>query len=166
MTMRKTSVAVAAAVLLAAGCAMKKPPHSEPYVIVMKTPKWRFADTGYVRTGDGVAELEAFEAGVRVLRLQAGDAVCVEGEGCLDRTAFNRRFLAAAYPPDTLYRLLRREPIFARRNLVRTPAGFTQHIVSDRYDIVYRVEGKRLYFKDRKNRILIKLKPIKEHDDV
>ena len=68
-----------ASLLLFGGCGMKKPAVSAAYVVVFKTPQWRFADTGYIRSGDGVAELEVFEAGQRVLRLQIEGLVCVEG---------------------------------------------------------------------------------------
>ncbi len=159
--MRRT-VLIAGALLgaLLTGCAMKKPEVSRPCVVVFKTPQWRFADTGYVRTGEGVAELEVFEAGQRVLRLQIENAVCVEGEGCVSKADFNARYLNAAYPADLLYHLLRAEPVFGREGLRRTESGFEQRIVTPSVDILYRVEGRQVYFKDRKNRIMIKLKPI------
>ncbi len=143
-----------ASLLLLGGCAMKKPEVSEAYLVVFKTPKWRFADTGYIRTGDKVAELEVFEAGHRVLRLQIENQVCVEGEGCLSKSEFNSQYLSSEYPSDLLYHLLRGEPIYDGEQLVRGDAGYEQGFDG----IVYRVGGKEIYFKDRKRGIMIKFK--------
>lgn len=142
--------------LLSGGCAMKKPERSEAYVVVLKTPQWRFADTGYVRRGDGVAELEVFETGQRVLRLQIENLVCVEGEGCLSKSAFNEKYLSDDYPDDLFYHLLRREPIMGSKNLLRTDDGFEQRIGA----LFYRVGADGLFFKDSEHRILIKLSPL------
>lgn len=143
-----------ASLLLLGGCAMKKPEVSEAYLVVFKTPKWRFADTGYIRTGDKVAELEVFEAGHRVLRLQIENQVCVEGEGCLSKSEFNSQYLSSEYPSDLLYHLLRGEPIYDGKQLVRGDGGYEQGFDG----IVYRVGGKEIYFKDRKRGIMIKFK--------
>lgn len=140
--------------LLMVGCALKKPEVSEPYLVVFKTPKWRFADTGYIRTGDKVAELEVFEAGHRVLRLQIENMVCVEGEGCISKADFNAEYLSDAYPDELLYHLLRGEPIFGGENLVHTEAGFLQEIGG----ITYRVSKGSVYFKDRERGIFVKFK--------
>lgn len=140
--------------LLLGGCAMKKPEHSQAYVVVFKTPQWRFADTGYIRTGEGVAELEVFEAGQRVLRLQVENLVCVEGEGCISKAAFNEKYLSAEYPDDLFYHLLRGEPIYGAKNLVHTDEGFEQQIGG----IVYRVSAEQIYFRDSLRGIMIKFK--------
>lgn len=138
------------------GCAMHKPEHSQAYVVVFKTPQWRFADTGYIRTGDGVAELEVFEAGQRILRLQVENLVCVEDEGCTSKAAFNEKYLSPDYPDDLFYRLLRGEPIMDDKNLVRTDDGFEQRIGG----MLYRVSAAEIYFKDAERGILIKFKRI------
>ena len=142
------------------GCAMKKPEVSEPYVIVFKTPEWRFADTGYIRKGGGVTELEVFEAGQRILRLQFGKMVCFESRGCIDKREFNARYLSADYPEDLFANVLNGRPIYAKLNLKEMPEGFEQAISLPKAEIIYRVSRGSVYFKDRINRILIKLKPI------
>ncbi|WP_345969887.1 hypothetical protein WCX72_11495 [Sulfurimonas sp. HSL1-6] len=144
---------IVAGVLLG-GCVMKKPPVTAAYVVVFKTPQWRFADTGYIRKGDGVAELEVFEAGQRILRLQIESLVCMEGEGCLAKSAFNAKYLSAAYPDDLFYHLLRGEAIMERRNIVHTDEGFEQQVGG----IVYRVTAEQIYFRDLEHGILIKFK--------
>lgn len=142
--------------LLLGGCAMQRPELSQAYVVVFKTPKWRFADTGYIRTGDHLAELEVFEAGQRILRLQIEALVCVEGEGCITKAAFNEEYLNSAYPDNLLYHLLRGEPIVDAKALVRTDAGFEQRFEG----ITYRVSPEEIYFKDALRGILIKFKKL------
>jgi hypothetical protein len=148
--------AVFLAGLMLGGCAMQKPALSQSYVVVFKTPQWRFADTGYIRKGDGVAELEVFEAGQRILRLQVENLVCVEGEGCLSKSAFNEKYLSAAYPDDLFYHLLRGEAILDGEALVHTDEGFEQRIGG----IFYRVTAQQIYFKDFERGILIKFKKL------
>ena len=143
---------------LLGGCAMKKPAVSQAYVIVFKTPKWRFADTGYIRKGEGVTELEVFEAGQRIVRLQIGNMVCVESEGCIGKEQFNAQYLSAAYPEDLFANVLRGKPIYRKLNLKETSEGFEQAISLPEADIVYRVGNGKVYFKDRISHILIKLK--------
>ncbi|WP_345985227.1 hypothetical protein WCX49_11515 [Sulfurimonas sp. HSL-1656] len=154
MTTLRSWLFAALVAVLFGGCTMKKPPETEAYVVVFKTPQWRFADTGYIRKGDGVAELEVFEAGQRILRLQVETLVCTEGEGCLSKSAFNAKYLSADYPDDLFYHLLRGEAIMERKNLVHTDAGFEQNIGG----IVYRVTPEQIYFKDFEHGILIKFK--------
>jgi len=148
------------------GCAVKQPVYSASYVIVFKTPKWRFADTGYIRTGDGVAEIEVFEAGQQVLQLRVeGRMVCVEDKGCLTKAAFNAKYLSSGYPDDFFYHLLRGDPIMMGSDampimeamcFVRTDTGFEQYIDG----IVYRVSASEIYFKDPRRRILIKFRKL------
>ena len=145
-----------ASLLLLGGCVMKKPVVSAAYVVVFKTPQWRFADTGYIRSGDGVAELEVFETGQRVLRLQIGRLVCMDGQGCLTKAAFNAKYLSDDYPRDLLYHLLRGEAIMDGENLVHTDEGFEQQIGG----IVYRRSASQIYFKDFERGILIKFKKL------
>lgn len=140
--------------LLLVGCAFKKPDISNPYLIVFKTPQWRFADTGYIRTGSDVAEIEVFEAGHRLLRLQIENRVCVEGEGCMSKSGFNEAYLSPDYPDDFFFHLLRGEPIHGGRDLHETETGFEQHVDG----LLYRVSPKQIYFKDTNRGILIKFK--------
>lgn len=144
--------------LLLAGCVAKVPLKSEAWLIVLKTPKWRFADTGYIRSGDDVAELEVFETGQPVLKLRIEDDVCVRDEGCIFRHDFNVRYLSGYYPDDLMLDILLGRPIFGGAHLTRTPDGFEQRLSTPEYDIIYTVTAKVRRFKDATQGILIKLK--------
>lgn len=151
----------AAAFALFGGCAAKQYVISEPRVIVLKTPKIKFADTGYIRTSDDAVEVELFSAGQAAGRITIDRLICVEGEGCSSKSSFNADYLSPAYPDEMLQNVLLGRPIFDRASLRKTEEGFEQHLSSAEYEITYRVTGKNIAFKDRRNHILIKIRAIR-----
>ncbi len=86
--------------------------------------------------------------------------MCVD-EGCMSRSKFNTEFLNKAYPDNLLQNVLLGLPIYKGENRIRTVDGYEQNIETDDVNILYKVNAKAIYFKDRKNRILIKIKDIK-----
>jgi hypothetical protein len=151
----------AAALLLLGGCAPKQYAISEPRLIVLKTPKIKFADTGYIRTSGDEVEVELFSAGQAAGRITINRLVCVEGEGCSSKSDFNADYLNPAYPDETMKNVLLGRPIFEGKTLKRTAEGFEQHLSGASYEIAYRVTGGQIVFRDRKNRILIRIKAIR-----
>ncbi|RLA70699.1 MAG: hypothetical protein DRG24_06500 [Epsilonproteobacteria bacterium] len=146
--------------LLFGGCAFKQYVLTEPKVIILKTPKIKFADTGYVRsTGDSV-EVELFTAGQVVGKIAINHLVCVQDEGCMSKSGFNESYLNEAYPDTILQHILLGKPIFDSENLKKNNAGFEQYIYRNTINIIYKVNEKQIYFKDKQNKILIKIKEI------
>ena len=78
----------------------------------------------------------------------------------MSRSKFNAEFLNEAYPDDLLQNVLLGLPIYKGENRVRTVDGYEQNIETDDVNILYKVNARVIYFKDRKNRILIKIKDI------
>ena len=148
---------VAALMLFFAGCAIKQPTVKESWVVLLKTPKLKFNDIGYILHDNEHVELQLYSAGNAVESFSVNHLVCVQS-GCMRKSSFNQEYLSGAYDDDLLQDLLMRRPIFGGKNLQRNNNGFEQHIVDDAYDITYRVSGDTLYFKDTKNRILFKLR--------
>ena len=144
--------------LLLGGCVRKELGPSQAYLVAFKTPKWRFADTGFIRKDADTVELEVFETGHRVIQIRISDDVCIDGEGCTFKSEFNKRYLNAAYPDDLLYHVLRSEPIHDGIDVERTGDGFVQRFKRDAFEIEYRVDLTQTVFRDGKNGILIKLK--------
>ncbi len=143
--------------LLFAGCVTKQLSYKESWVVTIKSPKLKFNDIGYILHNGNSVELQLYEAGNTVERFSVNHLVCTDS-GCMPKSSFNAEYLSSAYDDDLLKDLLMRRPIFEGKNLQRNKNGFEQHIVSDAYDITYRVSADGLYFKDRKNRILFKLR--------
>jgi len=132
--------------------------HSDAATVVLKSPKLKFADTGYLRSNDEMVVLELFSAGQAVARIEVAKLICVEGEGCMRKSRFNADYLSAHYPDTLLENVLRSRPIYGGRNLVRNSGGFEQMIVDGKVEIEYRVTARQIYFRDRKNSVLVKIK--------
>jgi len=131
---------------------------SDAATIVLKSPKLKFADAGYLRSSEELVALELFSAGQAVAKIEVGNLICVEGEGCMRKSSFNAEYLNAQYPDTLMENILRSKPIYGGKNLRRDEHGFEQIIMDDTVEIAYRVTPKQIYFRDRKNRVLIKIK--------
>ena len=149
-----------ASLLLFSGCALKQYEVTVSKVIVLKTPKIKFADTGYIRSSDDSVEVELFTAGQVVGRIVINHLVCVKDEGCLSKSGFNETYLNMAYPDTIMQHILLGKPIFEGHQLQESDKGFEQHIRNEAVDIIYRVDARQTYFKDKQNKILIKIKAI------
>src|SRR3989339_162522 len=86
--------------LLITGCSTKHYSVSEPKIITLKTPKLKFADTGYIRHDDTSVEVELFTAGVAVEKISIDSLVCMSS-GCMSEEAFVKEYLYPDYPSDT-----------------------------------------------------------------
>ena len=159
--MRKSSTLWASlfpALLLFGGCAVKEYTLSEPKQITLKTWKLKFNDVGFLRHNGSAVQLELFSAGQPVERFEIDGEVCVQ-QGCMSKEAFNETYLTAAYPQTLLQNVLLGRPIFGGRDLVRRDGGFEQELKAMAvYNITYRVTQNEIYFRDRINNILIKIK--------
>lgn len=139
------------------GCAIK--PHissSQTYKIIIKTKDIAIADGGFVRKAQGYKSIEIFSAGVLALHVELAKMACLNGS-CTTRDDFNRRFFGYKHYNKILDDILDKKAIYGGENKIKTKDGFMQIIKRDRYDILYKVSKNSIYFKDRKNHILIKL---------
>ncbi len=148
--------------LFFSGCSFKQYEVSKAKVIILKTPKIKFADTGYVRATDDSVEVELFTAGQVVGKITINHLVCVKDEGCLRKSSFNEAYLNKNYPDKIMQHILLGKPIFEAKALKRNIEGFEQKIQNEFVNITYRVDQRQIYFKDRKNKILIKIKVLLE----
>ena len=148
--------------LIFAGCSVKKPISVLPSIITIKSKSLKFSDIGYIKKYEDMVSLEIYSAGVAVLRLKIGNNVCTD-EGCISKKSFNERFLNKNYPKELLKNVILGKPIFNSKNLIKKDDGFEQHIFKvDCYDIIYIVKRDKIYFKDRLNKILIKIRGVNE----
>ncbi len=142
------------------GCAPKQYAINESCLIVIKTPKLKYADLGYLRRNADAVRADLFVAGQLVESIEIGTLVCVD-EGCLSKSEFNADYLHPAYPDNLILNVLLGRPIFEKASLQKTEGGFIQNIKSDEYNIIYKVEYGQIYFKDKQNRFLIKISKTK-----
>jgi hypothetical protein len=146
--------------LLFSACSIKNYEHTETKIVTIKTPKIKFSDIAYLRHTDNALELELFVAGNVFKKITINHLICVSGEGCMSKRAFNDRYLSRAYPEDFLQNLLLGKKIFGGADMQKSSSGFIQSILTQDVDIKYRVKTKSIYFKDRKNHILFKIKDV------
>jgi hypothetical protein len=145
---------------LLSACSIKNYEQTQTKIIIMKTKLLRFSDLGYIRNSGEAVELELFVAGKSLFKASINTLVCTQ-DGCMSKSAFNEEYLNAAYPDSILQNILLSSSIYNGENRVQTEDGFEQNIVSSDVDIIYRVSHHETYFKDRKNKILFKIKETK-----
>ena len=113
-----------------------------------------------MRNSGKAIELELFVAGHVVEKFTINHLICTNA-GCMSKGGFNSSYLHASYPNDLLQNILLGRAIYSAKNRVKSADGFTQHIVTKDVDIKYKVDAKSIFFKDRKNKIIFKIKDIK-----
>lgn len=141
------------------GCAPKTYEINESRLIIIKTPKLKFADLGYIRRNSDEVRADLFVAGTLVQTIEIKTLVCVN-EGCVTKSSFNEEYLNSAYPDDLMLNVLLARPIFEKASMQKTESGFIQELKTPEYNITYKIENGNIYFKDRTNKILIKIKSI------
>lgn len=147
--------------LFFSACSVKNYEQTRTKIIVIKSPKIKFADAGYIRNSANEVELELFIAGKSIEKFTINRLICTS-EGCMSKSGFNDEYLNRAYPDDIMQSILLGKAIYDEKDLVKTDYGFEQYIKNDEVDIIYRVDSHVIYFKDRKNGIIFKIKDIDE----
>jgi len=146
-------------ILILSGCSIKNYEHSSSKLIIIKTQKLKFADLGYVKHSDNAVRLELFVAGSNVENMSINHLVCLN-EGCFSKSRFNAEYLNASYPDSLLQNVILGHTIYNEKNLKHLDGGFEQAIENENVAIIYRVSASIIYFKDKKNRIIFKIKDI------
>lgn len=144
-------------VIFFSACSIKDYKHTQSKIIIIKSPKIKFADLGYIRNSENSIELELFMAGKSVKKISINHLICVD-EGCMSKSGFNESYLIASYPSSLMQNILLARPIYDSKNLERSTNGFSQVIKNEDVDINYVVNSKTVFFKDRKNKIILKFK--------
>ena len=148
-------------ILLFSACSLKDYEHTKTKIIIIKSPKVKFADVGFIRNSKKSIELELFVAGKAIEKFTINHLICMS-DGCMSKSRFNKDYLHVTYPEDILQNILLARPIYSAKNKVKIDDGFEQHVKNENVDITYRVSSHVTYFKDRKNKIIFKIKDTQE----
>ena len=135
---------------------MKQPTLKKSVVVTIKSPKLKFNDIGYLVIDGDHIKLQLYSAGESIEEFEIDHLVCTQA-GCMSKSSFNEEYLSATYEDDFLQNILLHKPLFDGKNLTKREDGFEQHLVDKSYNITYRVYKEGIYFRDTKNRILIKI---------
>jgi len=146
-------------VMLFSACSIKNYEHTSTKIVTIKSPKIKFSDIGYVRHSKDAIELELFVAGNVFKRIHINRLICLD-KGCMSKSSFNTEYLSAAYPSSLLQNIILGKKIYDGQNSLKQEDGFIQRIKNSDVNIKYIVNSKEIYFKDRQNHILIKIKEV------
>ena len=146
--------------LLFSACSIKNYENTQSKLIIIKSPKIKFADLGYIRNSDKAVELELFVAGKVIEKFSIKHLICVS-DGCMSKSGFNKDYLNKAYPDEILQNILLGHEIYDGKNRLKTSDGFEQNIEDENVNIIYKVSSNAIFFKDRKNAIIFKIKDTK-----
>ena len=147
-------------VILFSACSIKDYEQTKSKIIIIKSPKIKFADLGYVRNSGNSIELELFLAGKSIKKIAINHLICVD-DGCMSKSGFNEDYLHKSYPNDLLQDILLGQPIYESENMQKNKDGFIQQINTKNVNIVYKVSQNSIFFKDKKNNIILKIKETK-----
>jgi len=146
-------------VLFLSACSIKNYEHTSAKIVIIKSPKIKFSDIGYIRHTDDAIELELFFAGRVYKKIDINTLICVDN-GCMTKSSFNEKYLSKYYPTSLLQNIILGKKIYDGVNSTKQNDGFIQQIKDLHVNIKYRVNAKEIYFKDVYNHILIKIKGV------
>ena len=142
---------------LLSACSIRSYQNTVSKIIIIKSPKIKFADLGYIRSSAQEIELELFVAGNSIDKITIDHFICTN-VGCLSKKRFNEDYLYKEYPEDILQNILLGKVIYNGKNIIKVDGGYEQKISTADVMITYKVNTKQIFFKDIKNNILIKIK--------
>ena len=121
--------------VLMLGCSTK----TTPVYTVIKTPKFKAAEQGFLEKGAGYEKLIIYKAGSVPVEITVKNSyICINSK-CIDKEKFMKLYMPAGYPSDFFDKILNKECI----------KGY-----------FCKSEKNKILFKDRKNRIIIMIKEI------
>jgi len=158
--MKKKIVLLLIIIALFEGCSSLQVKKEESAFIVMKTKTFKYADMGFITIGSSYVNVEIYGVGQALMALEINSMnVCMSTFECMEKKDFNKEILHDSYPETLLENIFRAKPIFSKKNLKKTSNGFTQKILKDKiYDITYTIKGRERIFRDKINKILIKVR--------
>jgi len=147
-------------VYLFTACTGKDAKKQESAFIVMKTKTIKFADMGFIYSGTFGVKVEVYAVGQPLVDLSINSQnICLSLLECMDKEEFNEEVLSAYYPATLLENIFKSEAIFEKKNLKKVEGGFEQRIKKEgSYDIFYSVVSGKRIFRDKINKILIKVR--------
>ena len=147
-------------VFLLNGCVQNNYTQQNSALIVFKTPTLKFADMGFIYQNPTNIKLEIYAIGQALMKLNISNKqICMSRLKCMSPKTFNKEVLNINYPQNILSNIFRGKAIFDKIGLKKKKRGFEQKIFQKgKFDISYKVIGKKIIFRDKLNNILIKIK--------
>ncbi|WP_424688498.1 MAG: hypothetical protein ACNI3H_09315 [Halarcobacter ebronensis] len=97
-------------IIFLSGCSFNQPKIVSSATILIKTPKLKFYDKGFISKFQNFTRVEVFSAGVTVLRLDIYDnQICKDTFKCQKSNNFNNEFLHSSYEKSFLKNLFEKD---------------------------------------------------------
>lgn len=135
------------------GCLSSLPKKSSAVFLSIKTESIKFSDAAFIAKSKDAFILNGYYAGKPILNIDFERLVCLD-KICMNKGEFNARYLHYSYYDNFLLDLINAQKL-SLNNLKTQDLknGFEQ--TND--DITYKVNDKKIYFKDKKNKILVQI---------
>ncbi|SFP79194.1 hypothetical protein [Hydrogenimonas thermophila] len=142
---------------LFSGCSKNYYEVPKASLIVIKSPKLKYADMGFIYRGKRQVKAQVYSSGKAVFTLTIGKRICIDSK-CMSEEQFYRSYLNVKYPKGTLANIFLKKPIFNNEDLHKERGKWKQQIFDeDKFDIIYTFDSTSARFKDKTNHILIKI---------
>ena len=92
-------------ILFFIGCSTK----TTPIYAVIKTPKIKLSDQGFLKKGFGYKKVVIYKGGLKPFEITIKNSfVCIENR-CMDKNTFVKEYVGSNYPPDFFDKILNKE---------------------------------------------------------
>ena len=134
------------------GCA----PKTTPIFVTINSPKIKISDEGFLKEGFGYKEIIIYKAGNFPIKfLLKQNQICVNNK-CFNKYFFIKHYFYG-YEKDFFDKILSKKPL-SLKFIKKTSNGFVQ---KSKY-IIYIVKKNSVLFKDKKRKIVVFIKFLKE----
>lgn len=110
----------------------------------------KFSDMGFFDEFDNKRSLEVYSLGIPVFKADFDNFVCVDSK-CMDKAEFVEKYISDALYSDIMNDILSQKQLKIESKITKTETGFIQEALTQDYEILYRVDGKELFFVERKS---------------
>lgn len=136
-------------------CSITQTPiKSQPVSILIKSKKLKINDAGFIHTYANSQNIQIYNSGQNILDLKIKENICING-ACELPLKFNKMFFGSEYYANLLGDIIKFEPIFNGKYIVKTDCGFVQNI--SKFGIEYEICNGRLSFSDPKTKIKLSI---------
>ena len=139
--------------LLFLGCSTK----TIPVYLAFNTPKIKISDQGFLKEGFGYKKIIIYKAGIKPFEIVVKNSAVCLNDKCMDKERFIEN-IDKSYPVNLLDSILDHEPLYFLGKILKKEDGFIQK--NNRF--LYIVKKNSVLFKDRKKRVVIMLRYLRE----
>ncbi len=136
------------------GCSVK----TTPVYAVIKTPKIKISDQGFLKEGFGYKEIIIYKTGLKPFKVTIKNSYICLNSKCMDKEKFVKEYLGKNYPVDIFDLIIEGKPIKNFGKITKIKSGFIQRKES----IFYKVQKDKVLFRDKNQNIIIMVKRLRE----